>query len=149
MVPHDTRTVVLIERLDSPQPLRIVRPLGARSLLHIASNGKAVLAHQTVSELEAYLARPLKASTPRTITDPHKLRSELDRVRKQGYAVSMGELDEGVRAVAAAILGPDERPVGSLSISCPAQRLPDERIARYGAWVRAAAKEIGRLVSGH
>jgi DNA-binding IclR family transcriptional regulator len=52
-----------------------------------------------------------------------------------------------VRAVASAIVGPDQRPLGSLSISCPAQRLPDQRIARYGAWVRAAAKEVSRLVS--
>ena len=148
MVPHDERTVVLIERLDSPHPLRIVRALGGRSLLHVASNGKAVLAHQSSSEQEAYLARPLKASTPHTIVDPAALRSELARVRKLGYAVSMGELDEGVRAVAAAILGPDQRPLGSLSISCPAQRLPDERIARYGAWVRSAAKVISRLVAG-
>jgi IclR family acetate operon transcriptional repressor len=148
MVPHDDRTVVLIERLDSPQPLRIVRSLGGRSMLHVASNGKAVLAHRDASELDAYLARPLKASTPHTITDPAALRAELASVRAQGYAVSMGELDEGVRAVAAAILGPDERPVGSLSISCPAHRLPDERVARYGAWVRAAAKEISQLVSG-
>ncbi|MEY4511225.1 MAG: hypothetical protein RLZZ450_3347 [Pseudomonadota bacterium] len=148
MVPHDERTVVLVERLDSPQPLRIVRALGGRSLLHVASNGKAVLAQRSASELEAYLARPLKASTPNTIVDPDALRSELARVRACGYAVSLGELDEGVRAVASAIVGPDQRPLGSLSISCPAQRLPDQRIARYGALVRAAAKEVSRLVSG-
>jgi DNA-binding IclR family transcriptional regulator len=128
--------------------LRIVRALGGRSLLHVASNGKAVLAQRSAAELEAYLARPLKASTPNTIVDPEALRSELARVRACGYAVSLGELDEGVRAVASAIVGPDQRPLGSLSISCPAQRLPDQHIARYGAWVRAAAKEVSRLVSG-
>lgn len=147
MVPQE-RVVVLIERLDSPQPLRIVRPLGGRSLLHIASNGKAVLAHLNEAEQEAYLARPLKASTPNTITDSGALREELERVRKNGYAVSLGELDEGVRAVAAPILAAGRVPIGSISISCPAQRLPDDRIARYGAMVRRAAEEISRLMHG-
>jgi len=144
MVPQD-RVVVLIERLDSPQPLRIVRPLGGRSALHMASNGKAVLAHMSAAAQEDYLARPLKPSTRRTITDAAALRAELASIRELGYAVSLGELDEGVRAVAAPILGADGAPIGSLSISCPAQRLPDDRIARYGGWVRVAANEISRL----
>ena len=144
MVPQD-RMVVLIERLDSPQPLRIVRPLGGRSLLHVASNGKAVLASMSATEQEAYLTRPLKPSTRNTITDPEALRAELERIRKLGYAVSLGELDEGVRAVAAPILGVGAAPIGSISISCPAQRLPDELIPRYGGWVRSAAKEISQL----
>jgi IclR family acetate operon transcriptional repressor len=146
MVPQD-RVVVLIERLDSPQALRIVRPLGGRSLLHVASNGKAILAFQSSVERDEYLARPLKASTPQTITDPDVLRAELEKIRRSGYAVSLGELDEGVRAVAAPILNSESRPIGSISISCPTQRLPDERIGRYGAWVRAAAKEISRLAT--
>jgi len=147
MVPQD-RVVVLIERLDSPQPLRIVRSLGGRSLLHVASNGKAVLAHMSTQEQEAYLARPLKAITPHTITDSAALRAELDRVRKNGYAVSLGELDEGVRAVAAPILNATGAPIGAISISCPAHRLPDDRIARYGALVRRAAEQIGRAMRG-
>jgi IclR family transcriptional regulator, acetate operon repressor len=146
MVPQD-RVVVLIERLDSPQPLRIVRALGGRAELHVASNGKAILAQQSALERESYLARALRASTPHTITDPHLLRAELEKIRKHGYAVSLGELDEGVRAVAASIVDSDARPIGSISISCPAQRLPDDRIPRYGTWVRAAAREISRRVT--
>ena len=121
------------------------RPLGGRSPLHVASNGKAVLASMSATEQEAYLTRPLKPSTRHTITDPEALRAELERIRKLGYAVSLGELDEGVRAVAAPILGVDAAPIGSISISCPAQRLPDELIPRYGGWVRSAAKEIRQL----
>lgn len=144
MVPQD-RVVVLIERIDSPHPLRIVRPLGGRSLLHVASNGKAVLAHLSTKEQDAYLARPLKAVTKFTITDGDELRAELTRIRKNGYAVSLGELDEDVRAVASPILLAGGAPIGSISISCPAQRLPDDRIARYGALVRRAAADVSLL----
>ncbi len=141
MVP-DGAEVVLIDRLDSPQPVRTVRQIGAHAPLHIASNGKAALAAMNEADCETYLRGPLATWTPHTITDPERLRGEIARVRQQGYAVSFGELDSEVHAVAAAILGQDGQPVATMSISCPASRLPKELIPRYGALVKQAAAEI-------
>jgi len=135
--------VVLIERLDSPQTLRTVRQLGAAAPLHAASNGKAVLAHLTEAERTAYLARPLAALTPRTLTDPAALERNLQIIRAQGYALGDGELDLDVRAVAAPIRLETGDPIAALSISCPAFRFPDEKIGEYGEWVRQAAARIG------
>lgn len=141
MVP-DGSEVVLIDRLDSPQPVRTVRQIGAHAPLHIASNGKAALAAMDQATCDAYLRGPLAAWTPNTITDPDRLRRDIAEVREQGYAVSFGELDPEVHAVAAAILNQDGHPVATMSISCPASRLPKELIPRYGALVKAAAAEI-------
>jgi len=141
------QTVVLIERLDSPQLLRIVRPLGAHSPLHAASNGKAVLAFLPQKEREAYLAGPLARLTPQTITDPDLLRADLDEVRRLGFAVNRGELDPDVRAVAAPILDATGRPIGSMSISCPATRLSDELIPRYGEAVVEACRVVAAALS--
>lgn len=141
MVP-DGGEVVLIDRLDSPQPVRTVRQIGAHAPLHIASNGKAALAAMGEAERDAYLRGPLTAWTPNTITDPDRLRAEIAQVQAQGYAVSFGELDSEVHAVAAAILNSEGRPVATMSISCPASRLPQELIPRYGALVARAAAEI-------
>lgn len=135
--------MVLIERLDSPQTLRTVRQLGASAPLHAASNGKAVLAYMSEPERAAYLARPLPAFTPRTITDPDVLTRDLETIRSRGYSLGDGELDLDVRAVAAAIRVETGEPVAALSISCPAFRFPDEKIAQYGEWVREAAARIG------
>src|SRR5580693_6872120 len=55
----DGDRVVLIERLDSPQALRTVRPLGGAGPLHASSNGKAMLAHLAAPRRHAYLAQPL------------------------------------------------------------------------------------------
>jgi DNA-binding IclR family transcriptional regulator len=139
---RDGDRVVLIERLDSPQTLRTVRQLGDGAPLHAASNGKAVLAHLPAAERAAYLARPLPALTPRTMTDPAALERDLERVRSRGYALGDGELDLDVRAVAAAIRLESGEPVAALSISCPAFRFPDEKIGQYGGWVRQAATRI-------
>lgn len=139
---------VLIERLDSTQHLRTVRQLGTRVPLHVASNGKAVLAAMTDREVDAYLAGPLIAWTPRTLTDPDAIRADIAAVRACGYAISRGELDPDVHAVAAAIIGREGRPIGSLSISCPATRLPEERILIYGPMIAAAAGNIAHDLAG-
>ena len=134
--------VVLIERLDSPQALRTVRPLGARAPLHAAANGKAILASLPKETQEQYLLGPLPPWTPRTLTSPEDLLRDLDKVRSRGYAFSDGEQDIDVRAVAAAVLDAEGHPVGSLSVSCPASRLTDELIEPYGAQLAEAAQAI-------
>lgn len=139
--------VVLIERLDSPQTLRTVRQLGASTPLHAASNGKAVLAHLSATERAAYLARPLQAFTPRTLTDPAVLERDLETIRSRGYSLGDGELDLDVRAVAAPIRLGSGEPIAALSISCPAFRFPDEKIGQYGEWVRQAAARIAAALA--
>ncbi|WP_379730084.1 IclR family transcriptional regulator [Ferrovibrio xuzhouensis] len=143
MVPEGGE-VVLIDRLDSPQPVRTVRQLGAHAPLHVASNGKAALAAMNEAEREAYIRNPLVSWTKRTITDADRLRQEIAKVRELGYAVSFGELDPEVHAVAAAILNSEGKPIATMSVSCPASRLPIELIPKYGVMVAKAAAEISR-----
>lgn len=139
--------VVLIERLDSPQALRTVRALGSRAPLYVTANGKAVLSCLADAERDRYLSRDRKAWTKNTLTDRAHIESHLEMIRTQGYAFSDGELDLNVRAIAAPICTPDGEPVASLSISCPATRLPDELVARYGALAKKAAKRIETLLA--
>lgn len=136
--------VVLVERLDSPQALRTVRPLGSRAPLHVAANGKAILARLPEAERDRYLEGPLKAWTPQTLTDPKMLAKQLSDIRSQGYAFSDGELDVNVRAVSASICPQGGGPIASLSISCPSTRLPNDCVGRYGALVKEAARQIER-----
>ncbi|MFE0147419.1 IclR family transcriptional regulator [Nonomuraea sp. NPDC059007] len=134
MVPEGD-AVVLIERLETDKPLRIVLPLGIRLPLHASANGKAVLAHLSgeLPELESY--------TPATITDPAVLREELAAIRAQGWAGNRGEWRSDIAAVAAAVLGADG-PVATLSVSCPATRMTDELRPEYGKLVTEAAARI-------
>ncbi|WP_433510029.1 IclR family transcriptional regulator [Nonomuraea sp. CA-143628] len=134
MVPEGD-AVVLIERLETDKPLRIVLPLGIRLPLHASANGKAVLAHRTgpLGELPSY--------TGTTITDPGALLAELEGVRARGYADNRGEWRSDIAAVAAAVLGPDG-PIAGLSVSTPASRMPDALRAEYGKLVTEAARTL-------
>lgn len=138
----DGDQVVLIERLDSPHPVRAIAPLGARAELHASSNGKAILAYLPEEQTARYVERGLPAVTPHTITQPARLYDELALIRRRGYAVANEELQEGVVSVAAAILAGGSRPVGSLSISAPKSRLPKAAWSDYGKKVQRAAEAI-------
>jgi len=144
---RDGDDVVLIERLDSPQPLRTVRQLGATAPMHLSSNGKAILAHLPKAEQAKYLNRHLETWTPKSLKDSRALARDLELVRKRGFALNDGELDIQIRAVAAPIYLSPGQPIAGLSISCPATRFPDSLINEYGKLVRAAAKKISSLLA--
>ncbi len=138
---------VLIERLESLLPVRTVRQIGARAPLHVTSNGKAILAALPQVERDAYVAGNLEPYTPRSLRSPNELREDLDLINNRGFALSDGELDLEVRAVAAAIMSGKERPVGAMSISCPAQRLPPEHVEQFGLMVAAAARRVSERLA--
>lgn len=140
-VPEGER-VVLVERLETTQPVRIVLPLGQNLSGHASANGKAILAARSPEAIERYLAQDLTRFTATTIDDAAALRAELDAVRTRGYALNQGEWREDVSAVAAPVLGPDGTPVASVSINMPSSRCDRERLDALGAHVRAAAREI-------
>ena len=147
MVPEGDK-VVLIERLETPKPVRIVIPLGGSAPIHASSNGKAVLASSDPDEVERLLAEGLPCYTDTTIVDREPLLAELAETKARGYATNNGEWRSDIAAVAAAVIGDGGRPIASLSISTPINRMPDELRPEYGALVRDAARRVG-LALGH
>jgi IclR family transcriptional regulator, acetate operon repressor len=138
----ESRTVRLIERLDSKHPLRLVQPIGSRSPLHASSTGKSVLAHLPETEIDAYLDGGLTAVTTSTITDPDRLRAELKTIREQGYAIADEELTDGTTSVAACIRpAPGGRPIAAMSISGRSIRMREHRHT-YGQKVAIAVAQV-------
>jgi DNA-binding IclR family transcriptional regulator len=56
--------------------------------------------------------------------------AELRKVRARGYATSIDELEVGLTAIAAPVLGPAGDAIAALSISGPTNRLTSDRIAK-------------------
>lgn len=146
MVP-DGGNMVLIERILTQRPLRVEIPIGRSMAMHMISNGKAYLAHLGSEAVDEYVAHGLERSTDRTITDPGALREELAAVRERGYAVNRGEWRTDICAIASAILTAEGKPVGSVSISTPPERMPAGDEERLGELVVDATHTIrGGLV---
>jgi DNA-binding IclR family transcriptional regulator len=136
-----TGTVVCIDQVDAV-PLVSVNWLDRPLPWHCTSAGKLHLAYLAPAEVDAYLARtPLDAKTPRTLTDPEKLRADLARARKRGYSLMLEELEAGLHAVSAGIVS-HGGPVAIVSVSGPAFRLPVTVLHRIGRTLASAGAEI-------
>ncbi|MGB9594124.1 MAG: IclR family transcriptional regulator [Anaerolineae bacterium] len=108
-------------------PVRSVKNIGwvgRRMPPHCTAAGKVLLAHLPPDKLERFLQSHLDRLTPRTITDPARLREELDRVRAQGYATAEEELEDGLNALAAPIHDHTGAVVAAVSLAGPAFRVP-------------------------
>lgn len=116
--------IIHIDKIDSLEVLRMDSALGDKAPAYCTGLGKAILAFLSPEELNQYLGEvDLVSLAPNTITDPKELALELDRVRKNGYAVDDEELNAGLRCIAAPILNHDCYPAYAISISGPATRL--------------------------
>ena len=73
-------------------------------------------------------AQPLTPHTPFTITSADELRRELEKVRRDGIATAVDELEVGLAAMAAPVRGAGGEVVAALSISGPTLRMSAERI---------------------
>ncbi len=100
---------------------------GRRTRPHAVANGKVLLAHGAIP-----VPRHLERYTDQTITEPEVLAAELARVRASGYATAVGELEDGLVAVAAPVLDAAGRCVAALSVSGPAFRLTPESLPELG-----------------
>lgn len=115
--------------IDQVNPLREVKmtvQLGRSYPLHAGASSKAFLASLPSGDIEAYLSRQLDALTERTITDPKALRVELKRIRAAGYAISLGERQEGAGSAAAPIMDHSGYPVAVISVCGPVERFRGE-----------------------
>lgn len=134
---------VCVERLESPETVRIVARVGRRIPLYAGSAGKVFLAFLPDERTEEILnTTKLIPMTKRTITDADELRTNLQKIRKQGYAVSKGEWILEASGVAAPVFDQHGRIAAALTISGPTQRITDERIREIAGLVKEGASLI-------
>lgn len=134
---------VCIERLESPQNVRIVARIGRRLPLYAGSAGKVFLAFLPSHRREEILnISDMIPLTPKTIIDKDVLSEELEIIRRQGFGVSKGEWLLDASGVAAPIFDQTNQIVAVLTISGPAQRFTPEKIEDYSRIVIRAARQV-------
>jgi DNA-binding IclR family transcriptional regulator len=107
-----------------------------------------LLAFADNAEIDDVLATAtLQRFTDATVTSPRKLREQLTQIREQGYSVSDGEIDVGVRGVAAPILSPDGRIAAGLSVAGLAFRITDALLPGIIVAVTEAAGSISERLA--
>ena len=136
--------VVYLDRLESPQMLRLFTQVGRRRAAHATSSGKVLLAFGTPADVERALATGLPRLGPRTITSPALFEQALEEVRARGYAASIEESAKGVASVAAPVLDGAGECVAAMSVAGPVTRMDADRLDHFARLVVAAAASIPR-----
>jgi len=136
--------VLVIDDIASSNPMGMTQDVGNRLPIHATATGKVLLAARADAALASFLAEPLPALTEQTIVDPDCLRSELARVRQEGIALAVGELEPGFTAVAAPVVDRERLVVAAISVGGPSVRLTQERLPSLAAMVQMSARQISR-----
>jgi IclR family transcriptional regulator, KDG regulon repressor len=106
---------------------------------------KVLLAHQSPMEIERILSRPLEAITPKSETDPAKLREHLAVIRKRGWELAVDDVAVGLAALAAPCLSPTGETIASVSIGGLTPQMVNRGKPVHLDCVLDAAAEIARL----
>lgn len=132
--------VMIVDKVEKPDLAVIDMDIGVRYPVHSTALGKVLMAHLPENRVNMIFHRmPLMKLSPKTIDSKAKLLEDLKKVKKQGYAISDGELFMGIRAIAAPIFGANEEVRAAVSATGFSVAVDDRRMIRA---VQAAAHEI-------
>lgn len=134
---------VCMEKVEGHHALRVSYELGDTYPLHAAATGKAILAFLDSAERQRVIeAIGLPRLTETTITDLAKLRTELAKIRKKGYAESHGESIVGTRGLAAPIFSRSGHVSASIGVSAPEHRVHGASRTKMIGLLLTAAKAL-------
>ena len=133
-----------LSQVDSRHFLGSTNWIGRLAPHHCTASGKLFLAFGAAPMPSGRLPR----LTPDTVTDPAVLARQLDRVRADGYAIVVGELEQGLAALAAPIRDGGGDMVAALSVSGPEGRLPAARMRELAAIMLEETNEVSARL-GH
>ncbi len=144
----DAGEVVVINTVESPQAVRMSSKIGNRRHLHSTALGKIFLAGLPEKEfLRLIRMKGLPRLTDQTLTSKPAVIEEINRVRKQGWAMDNQENEIEGRCIGAPILTPDGRVVAALSISGPVFRMDVARAKSLVPQLKAFCAEISERLA--
>jgi DNA-binding IclR family transcriptional regulator len=140
--------VVTVEREEPARTtIRLSYERGQVLPIHAGASAKVLIAFADEAEIDEILAAaPLQRFTSKTVTDPARLRVQLDKIRAAGFARSYGELDEGVVGIGAPIFQGGEV-VAGLSVAAVRFRSTKADISRMTDLVCRSAQEISDRIA--
>jgi IclR family acetate operon transcriptional repressor len=142
----DGGEVVVIATVESPQSVRMTSKVGNRRCAHTSALGKALLASQSDEAIRRFSrTKGLPRLTPNSITTLAGLMAELDRVRKNGYAIDNQENEMEGRCIAVGMTGVFDVPA-ALSISGPVFRMDLRRLRSLAPALRKSCAELETAV---
>jgi DNA-binding IclR family transcriptional regulator len=137
----DGAQVLVVEKISGHRAMPMLSQVGGMIPAYCSALGRAILAYSQPAVIDAALAGPLPARTPRTLTSRVAVMRELTAVPERGWAVEREEGNIGVSCVASPIFGPLGEVAAALSVTGPSQLVRPDRMRPA---VRMAAAATSR-----
>lgn len=136
--------VVYLEKVESPQQVRMHSQVGAMNPVHTTALGKAMLAFCDADVVASVTNRPMIPATTNSITSPEAFRADLEMVRERGFAIDDIENELSIRCVAAPILDHRGCPIAAISLAGPATRVTHDFALEFGPIVAQSSQEVSQ-----
>lgn len=118
---------ICIETIESAQFLKAGMPIGSRSPLYAGGSSKCLLAFSSTEFIENYLDQAeFITLTNDTVTDKKILQRDLEQIKLQGYAVSLGERNPGLGSLSAPVFNYNNVILAAVSLAIPEIRFMEE-----------------------
>src|SRR4029079_10430547 len=105
--------LLILDVLRGRTPISVGLKVGALVDLHASAQGRVLLAFGPANLFDRVVETPFEPHTPKTITDVAKLRSELKRIRLNGWASAPDQLVLGMNAIGCPIFQHDATLAGT------------------------------------
>lgn len=149
MTMEDTFLVILagfrglvLERVEGPNNLKVIEKFGAEVDLHCGAIRKSLLAYQPNSFIRDFIEHGLSRHAENTITNPKTLIEDLEKIRREGIAVSCGEYIPDAVGVGAPVFSRNGTVIASMGLIAPVSRVDDQKIAVFKKDVKQCALEL-------
>lgn len=142
---RDGDETLCIARWEPDRLIRVHSEVGRRGTF-FGGSSKVFLAYMPQEEIETFLSKPLPRYTVNSITDPQILKERLAQIRKDGFAISRGEVNEEMVSISAPIFSSDNSVIAVLNLAAPASRMSAEIAEKTIPLVKVAGDRISRLV---
>jgi DNA-binding IclR family transcriptional regulator len=126
--------------VPSRHPVRMANGLGRLYPLYAGAAGKVIMAWSSTATVEQVRAE-LEAM-PNGAELHSRIQRELPRIRKKGYALSLGEIVPNAAAVAAPVFSASGVVAGALSVSGPIDRWNRDLMLDHAPMLTAAGAAI-------
>ncbi len=134
---------MILDVVLTTHPIRFSSPVGSLFPLYCTSHGKIYLAFGDHFTLDEYLSTTkLLPRTGNTLTEPDKLRSEIDKIRNQGFSIDELEFADDIRCCAAPILDNNGKCIGTIGITSTSITFTKNRIEEVSAAVKSTAAKV-------
>lgn len=139
---------VCLDRSEGPFPIRSFSgDIGGRIALGVGQGALAILAFLPEAEREEVIRFNLSRVREYGVYDEVYLRTEIEKVRQQGYAGRNTGLLEGMAGVAVPICDREGRAVAALSVGTIADRLNADRMPTVVELLKREAAAIGPRIN--